>query len=180
MNKIVTKIIIGLLSLLVVCLIINCYTTKEKKDTPNTLPTIVKKTIIYDTIYIAKPPINQETIIDTIRIKDTIVKNDTITIFAPLVQKHYYDTNHYSLWISGCNPLKLDSINIFQAKETETHYIEDESLKIYGGGKIGIYKNDIIPYLSISATKKDWLVGLELGVYNNKAIYGFEIKYKIK
>lgn len=184
MNDIVKNILLFLLGCVLLCVI--CYYSmndEDEKDTQNVITKDVITITEIDTIFIKeiqKPSIQK--IIDSVTILDTIIQKDTIRIFTPIIQKHYTDTNNYDLWISGCTPLKLDSLQIYKQNTItkETTYIEKKPKGIYLGGKIEKHKESIIPYISIATTRDKWLVGVDLGYYDNNLIYGLNVKYKIK
>jgi hypothetical protein len=183
MKDIAKNIVIFLLVLVIICLFLNIVTKKDKLSTEKETPITRTETIvIHDTIIknrAEKPIITS--VIDSILVFDTIIQNDTIIAYSPIIQKHYTDTTNYSLWVSGGEPLLLDSLFLYRNTEVRTIYVEDKKMNMYMGGKIGVHKDAIIPYFSIGmTTKNDWLIGIDFGYFDKTMMYGFDIKYKIK
>ena len=140
---------------------------------------------------------------------DTIIKHDTLTKYVPryvtkkttdtiylqatdknevaleIEQKYYSENGIYDVWISGYKP-QLDSIKTYPRVEyrTITNNITKE-----------IYKStiDFYPYigfkrlddnigqvfgLTIKMPKK-WIYSAEIGVMDNKMMYGVSLGYKL-
>ena len=124
-----------------------------------------------------------------------VTKKTTDTIYLPtndknevaieIEQKHYSENSVYDAWISGYKP-QLDSIKTYPRIEyrTITNNITKE-----------IYKStiDLYPYigfkriddkvgqvigLSIKMPKK-WMYSAEIGVMDNKMMYGVTVGYKM-
>ena len=123
----------------------------------------------------------------TKRTTDTIYlqANDKNEVAIEIEQKHYSENGVYDAWISGYKP-QLDSIKTYQRVEyrTITNNITRE-----------IYKStiDFYPYigfrrlddnigqvfgLTIKMPKK-WIYSAEIGVMNNKMMYGVTVGYKL-
>ena len=142
---------------------------------------------------------NRDTIVvhkfDTIQIKDTVYKNkrvvDTVYIKTDntnvipmqVIQKLFSKPTMYDIWVSGIEPLSLDSVNIYTKTEykTITNYIDKvvykDELKVYVGGGLNAFSGTIKPYVGVSVhTKSKWLIEANFG-------YGgdFEVgaKYKL-
>ena len=71
---------------------------------------------VHDTIYNTKPIFVEIKTVDTVFITDTT--------YLYVVQKHYQKNGLYDLWISGVEPLNLDSFIIYQ----KTRYNKNKSL----------------------------------------------------
>lgn len=124
-----------------------------------------------------------------------VVKKTTDTIYLPsngkqevaieIEQKHYQENGIYDAWISGYNP-SLDSIKTYPRIEykTITNNVTKE-----------IYKStiDLYPYigfkrlddkvgqvigLAIKMPKK-WMYSAEIGVMDDKMMYGVTVGYKL-
>ena len=118
---------------------------------------------------------------DTIYLQAT----DNNEVALEIEQKHYSENGVYDAWISGYNP-RLDSIKTYPRVEyrTITNNITKE-----------IYKStiDLYPYigfkrlddkvgqvigLSVKMPKK-WIYSAEIGVMDNKMMYGVTVGYKL-
>ena len=171
-------------------------------------PTIVTKTEYKtDTTYIVKidtSKIIKPYLIEIKKLKDVSAYNvkiidklkyskaqvDTIyrdsIIYLPKTQKHYFEKNKYEAWISGYNPV-LDSINVFNRIEYKTitntvkETIYKEKWNWYLETGINSIDSKIAPYVGIRLTMPNSFgIGGNIGVFDNKAFYGFSINYKIK
>lgn len=111
--------------------------------------------------------------------------NDKNEVAIEIEQKHYSENGVYDAWISGYNP-RLDSIKTYPRVEyrTITNNITKE-----------IYKStiDFYPYigfkrlddnigqvfgLTIKMPKK-WIYSAEIGIMDNKMMYGVTVGYKL-
>lgn len=111
--------------------------------------------------------------------------NDKNEVALEIEQKHYSENGIYDAWISGYKP-QLDSIKTYTRIEyrTITNNITKE-----------IYKStiDLYPYigfkrlddkvgqvigLSVKMPKK-WMYSAEIGVMDNKMMYGVTVGYKL-
>lgn len=134
-----------------------------------------------DTLLIRQPEPKYIHIVDTFYISSDNCTN----VQLPIEQRYYSDNGVFDLWISGYNP-KLDSIKTYPRVEYRT--ITNNVTK-------GIYKStlDFYPYigfrflddkvgqvigLSIKMPKK-WMYSGEIGVMDNKLMYGVTVSYKI-
>lgn len=133
---------------------------------------------VHDTIYSTKPIFVEIKTVDTVFIPDTT--------YLYVVQKHYQKNGLYDLWISGIEPLNLDSAIVYQKTRYNTITKEVEKivyknkLEIYTGGGLFSHSGDIFPYMGISlSTKKKTLYTLNLGLYQKEPIYFIDVKLKI-
>lgn len=141
--------------------------------------TILKIRVDTLTKYIPKYVTKKTT--DTIYLQAT----DKNEVALEIEQKYYSENGIYDVWISGYKP-QLDSIKTYQRVEyrTITNNITKE-----------IYKStiDFYPYigfkrlddnvgqvfgLTIKMPKK-WIYSAEIGVMNNKMMYGVTVGYKL-
>ena len=125
----------------------------------------------------------------TKRVVDTVYIETKGKDVLPLnvVQKHYSRSNSYDVWISGIEPLTLDSVNVYSRTEYKT--INKEVVKeirplewdIYLGSGFKSISRTFVPEVSISlATPKKWLITANLSVYNGDMLYGGSVSYKLK
>lgn len=94
----------------------------------------------------------------------------------------------YDIWISGVEPLNLDSTRVYQKTKYKTETIYKDKivyqekkpplLSFYVGGGFYSFSDTFIPKVGIS-TKigEKWLISANLGF--NKDIYDISINYKI-
>lgn len=154
-------------------------TTEYESRTADTLFLYKTDTIIeYRTRYITK------------RTTDTLyipIEKDTDTLKLPIVQKQYAKDSVYDLWISGVEPLAMDSLKIYPKTEyryitnTITREIYPKRTEIYFFGGLSSIYGTLNPKIGISIkTKKEWLISPEIGLYDNKAMYGLTIGKRIK
>lgn len=163
----------------------SCTRNSESSDINPPLPdTCFVEKIIYDTIF-------QDTIIyKEKKVTDTIYVNSDNggLISLPVIQKHYQDMGLYDIWISGVEPLNLDSTRVYQKKEVSLQTIykdkivykdkESRKFELYLGGGFYSFSDTFIPKAGIS-TKigEKWFISANLGF--DKDIYDISINYKI-
>ena len=126
-----------------------------------------------------------ECVTDTLLITrvDTIVEYRTKYVDKKVVDTIYSKKGVYDLWISGVEPLNLDSTKIYQQVQTKvvtntiTNTIVDNKAHIYVLGGLCAFSGTLRPNVNISlSTKNKWLYGLEIGLdENNKVYYGAKI-----
>lgn len=177
-SKIPLYITLGVLTLVVLFAAISI--SKKPEVIINTkIDTLIVTRI--DTITEYKPKYISQKILDTIFIYAT---KDSI-VYLPIEQRYYGKTGSYDCWISGYNP-QLDSIKVYN--KTIDHYITNTiTEKIYPKKwdlymQIGGYMIDdkVIPILGLDLTMPNRLkVGGNIGLFDNKPIYGVSIGYKI-
>lgn len=183
--KLTTQLYIFLITVLAVCLYIQC------EDDRNSVY-CVEEEVTADTVVIF------ETKIDTITeyvFKEVEKKTiDTVYIETenkpflalPVVSKHFAKENLYDLWISGSEPLKMDSIRLYPQSKQETIVITNNSLlkpkttDLFANVGIISFNGILAPKVGISLkTKKERLYGLEIGSYDGKMFYGVNVGIKI-
>lgn len=139
--------------------------------------TRVDTLVEYRTKYIDKK------VVDTLYVET----NGKKALSFPIVQKQYSKKGLFDLWISGIEPLTLDSTKIYQQVQTKvvtntiTNTIVDDKQHLYFSGGLNAFSGTFKPNLNISlSTKKKWLYSLEIGLdEHNKVYYGAKIGCKI-
>lgn len=161
---------------LVASLIGNCHRKPEvrveyKTDT-------IRETKI-DTLTFYKPSVKRDTVIDYV-----FVPSDTV---LEVVQRHYFEDSAYDAWVSGIEPLALDSVRVYPKTEfvtvtnTITNTILDERWRMYGFGGFSHVCERFVPEVGISiSSPQKWLISAKIG-YDTKlgTTYGINIGYKI-
>lgn len=112
------------------------------------------------------------------------VSGDTV---LSVHQKHYHTDSTYDVWVSGIEPLSLDSINVCNKTEfvtvtnTITNTILDERWRVYGFGGFSHVCERFVPEVGVSiSSPQKWLISAKIG-YDTKlgTTYGINIGYKI-
>lgn len=177
----ISHIIIAVLTVLCLSLIISSNDCQKVVDEVHTVDTCyIYKT---DTIIEYIPKTVVKTIKDTVFIKAA----DGSLVAAPIVQKYFSNTNVYDLWVSGVEPFYVDSIKVYNktsqkiiTNEVERNIVTKER-KFFVGGGISTFNGTLTPYMVVSfQNKKEWLYGLNLGIYDNNLFYGGSISFRIK
>lgn len=114
-----------------------------------------------------------------------IQANDKNEVALEIEQKHYSENGVYDAWISGYRP-RLDSIKTYPRVEykTITNNITKEIYKStidfypYLGFKRLDDKVGQVVGLAIKMPKK-WMYSAEIGVIDNKMMYGVTVGYKL-
>lgn len=139
--------------------------------------------------------------VDTVVIHDTIteydikykyrVVKDTIFLykqeepFLLLVQKHFQSIGLYDVWVSGVEPLNVDSVRVYPKIEyryiTQTKYIQDNNgmdlFGVFGFSRFNeVYSSNVGVYALMD---RKWLYGAEIGLINNKWYVGAKFGFKI-
>lgn len=181
--KLTTQLYIFLITVLAVALYIKC-------DDEEKINSCANEQVTTDTVVIFRTDTITEYVFKEVE-KKTI---DTIYIKAlnkpflalPVVSKHFAKENLYDLWISGVEPLKMDSIKLYQQSKQETIVITDKSLlkpktnSLFANAGIISFNGVLSPRVGISIkTKKERLYGLEIGSCNGKMFYGVNVGFKI-
>lgn len=171
-----------LLYIIVICVLVALLLSSKRqiKVVENRVTDTIVKTRV-DTITDSIPKYIVKKTIDTIYLPSS--ENGEIAI--PIEQRYYREEGVYDAWISGYKP-SLDSIKTYPRVEYQT--ITNNVTK-------EIYKStlDFYPYigfrrfddkvgqvigLSVKMPKK-WIYSGEIGVMDNKLMYGITIGYKI-
>lgn len=175
-----TKTLLGSLFILLTIAVLAFFAfrpqTSSKTDEPNDSSSKRDTVIVYkiDTIveYIVK--YKEKKTIDTVW-----VEKEGVDVALPVVQKFYQNKGVYDLWISGVEPLGVDSLNWY--KQTEyvniTNVVENTSYKVYAGGGLFSFRETLTPYASISlSTPTKWLISANFGL---NGYFGVSVKYKL-
>lgn len=135
----------------------------------------------YDTIWRDNIAYKWRTVRDTVYVRG--VQGDSIK--AAVVSKEYAEDSLYRLWVSGVEPLMLDSIEVYRktTERTVTNTIkeEDNRIRVFVFGGINAYGSTFRPSVGISLepTRK-FAVGAEIGLdCNDKVYYGVKIGYNL-
>lgn len=177
-SKIPLYIILGVLILVILFDAISVF--KKPEEIINTkIDTLVITRV--DTFVQINPEYKYKKIIDTLIIHTT---KDSI-VYLPIEQKYYGKANSYDCWISGINP-QLDSIKVYN--KTIDHYITNTiTEKIYPRKldlymQLGGYMIDkgVVPFIGLDLAIPNGLkIGGNIGLFDNKPIYGINVGYKI-
>lgn len=162
----------------------SCTRNSESLSLPSAPDTCFIEKTIYDTIFQDTIIYKEKKVTDTIYVET----NGEPIISLPVVQKHFSNTNYFDIWISGVEPLNLDSTRIYQKTEYKTEtiyqdrivYQEKESpkLELYLGGGFYSFSDVFIPKIGISTkVGQKWFISANLGF--NKDIYDISVNYKI-
>ena len=134
-----------------------------------------------DTFVQIKPEYKYKRIIDTLVVYAT---KDSI-IYLPIEQKYYGKPDSYDCWISGINT-NLDSIRVYN--KTIDHYITNTITEKIYPRKLDLYMQlggymidkDVVPFIGLDLAIPNGLkVGANVGLFDNKPIYGINVGYKI-
>lgn len=118
-------------------------------------------------------------------VKDTIFLYKQEEPFLLLVQKHFQNIGLYDVWVSGVEPLVIDSVRVYPKIEyryiTQTKTIRDNKgtdlFGVFGFSRFnGIYSSN----MGVCAlTNRKWLYGAEIGLIDNKWYVGAKFGFKI-
>ena len=175
MKKYIPYVVIAVL---LVSLIVSLTNRKEvivEKTTSDTV-TLAE----FDTIYVPKPILIKEVIVDTFLIKDSI--NNAYII--PKTQRYYKDSL-YEAWVSGYRP-NLDSLNIFRKTitntitNTVTRTIYPKTTDWYLNVGSDYIKGQFAPNVGLAVKfRNDLIIGGNVGYYDKSVYYGLKFGFKL-
>lgn len=147
-----------------------------------------------DTIIRVDTIINYDTIIEyAVKYKDRKV-TDTVYVETenkpflalPVVSKHFTKENLYDVWVSGVEPLEMDSIMVYPRTEyrtitnTERTTVDKKETDIYVNAGLSHADGSFMPRVGISIkTKRNVLYGAEIGSFDGKTFLGVNVGFKI-
>lgn len=176
MNKYIPYVAIAILAvMLVLSLVRKNVETIEKRIVDTVTVTVI------DTFVERKPMYVYKKVIDTMVVY--VDSDNAITL--PITQK-FYSSEYYRLWISGYNP-NLDSINVFNNTVTKTVtntvertvYADRTEWYVHAGSMF--INNEAAPYMGANVKFKNGIsLGADIGYYNKKSYYGFNIGFRLK
>ena len=118
-------------------------------------------------------------------IKDTIYGDNTKDNLLILVQKHFRNVGLYDVWVSGVEPLGIDSLKVYPKTEykyiTQTNTIRsDKGTDIYGTVGFSRFNGDYSSSIGIYAsTNRKWLYGAEIGLIDKSWYFGVKLGFNI-
>ena len=171
---------------LVICVV--AYTVGKHSGCKEGKTVLVTDTLVmdvthYDTVWRDNIAYKWRTVKDTVYVRG--VGGDSIR--AAAVSKEYAEDSLYKVWVSGVEPLALDSIEVY-SKTTErtvtvTNTIreEDSRMRVFVFGGINAYGGTFRPSVGISLEPTRKLaIGAEIGLDSrDRMYYGVKIGYNI-
>ena len=118
-------------------------------------------------------------------VKDTVYLSKKEEPFLILVQKHFQSVGLYDVWVSGVEPLGVDSVKMYPKIEyryiTQTKTIYDNQgtdlFGVFGFSRFnGTYLSNVGFY---ALTNRKWLYGAEIGLIDNRWYAGAKFGFKI-
>lgn len=181
--KLTTQLYIFLITVLAVCLYIQCEDDRKSVY-------CVEEEVTADTVVIFRTDTITEYVFKEVEKKtiDTVyIETENKPFLAlPVVSKHFAKENLYDLWISGVEPLKMDSFKLYPQSRQETIVITNKSLlkpkanNLFANVGIISFNGVLAPKIGVSIkTKKERLYGLEIGSYDGKMFCGVNVGFKI-
>ena len=146
--------------------------------------TLVMDVTHYDTVWRDNITYKWRTVKDTVYVRG--VGGDSIK--AAVVSKEYAEDSLYKVWVSGVEPLTLDSIEVYRKTTERTVTVtntireEDNRMRVFVFGGINAYGGTFRPSVGISLEPTRKLaIGAEMGLdSNDKVYYGVKIGYNLK
>lgn len=145
--------------------------------------TLVMDVTHYDTVWRDNIAYKWRTVKDTVYVQG--VKGDSVV--AELVSKEYAEDSLYRLWVSGVEPLTLDSIEVYRKTTERTVTVtntireKDSRMRVFVFGGLNAFYGILRPNVGISLEPTRKLaIGAEIGLdCNDKVYYGVKIGYNI-
>ena len=137
----------------------------------------------YDTIWRDNIAYKWRTVKDTVYVRG--VQGDSIK--AEVVSKEYAEDSLYKVWVSGVEPLALDSIEVYRKTNERTVTVtntireEDNRMRVFVFGGINAFGGTFRPSVGISLEPTRKLaIGAEIGLdCRDRIYYGVKIGYNI-
>ena len=137
----------------------------------------------YDTVWRDNIAYKWRTVKDTVYVSG--VKGDSIA--AEVVSKEYAEDSLYRLWVSGVEPLTLDSIEVYSKTTERTVTVtntvrdEDKRIRMFVFGGFNAFCGALRPNVGISLEPTSKLaIGAEIGLdCNDKVYYGIKVGYNL-
>ena len=175
--------VIAALVMIVVAYTVGKHSGCKEAKTVLVTDTLVMDVTHYDTIWRDNIAYKWRTVKDTVYVRG--VGGDSIK--AAVVSKEYAEDSLYKVWVSGVEPLALDSIEVY-SKTTErtvtvTNTIreEDNRMRVFVFGGINAFGGTFRPSVGISLEPTRKLaIGAEIGLdCRDRIYYGVKVGYNI-
>lgn len=175
--------VIAALVMIVVAYTVGKHSGCKAAKTVLAADTLVMDVTHYDTVWRDNIAYKWRTVRDTVYVRG--VGGDSIK--AVVVSKEYAEDSLYKVWVSGVEPLALDSIEVY-SKTTErtvtvTNTVReyDNKMRVFVFGGINAYGGTFRPSVGISLEPTRKLaIGAEMGLDSRDRIYyGVKIGYNI-
>ena len=118
-------------------------------------------------------------------VKDTIYLDKEKEPFLLLVQKQFSSFGKYDIWVSGVEPLSVDSVHVYPKTEyryiTKTKTIYDnKGVDVFLMGGFNRFNGLYSPKVSVcTSVNRKWLYEAEIGLIDNKWYVGAKLGFKI-
>lgn len=179
-------IAMAVIAAFVICVV--AYTVGKHSGCKEVKTVLVTDTLVmdvthYDTVWRDNIAYKWRTVKDTVYVSG--VKGDSIAV--ELVSKEYAEDSLYRLWVSGVEPLTLDSIEVYRKTTertvtvTNTIRAEDNRMRLFVFGGLNAFYGTLRPNVGISLEPTRKLaIGAEIGLdCNDKVYYGVKVGYNI-
>lgn len=118
-------------------------------------------------------------------VKDTVYLSKKEEPFLLLVQKQFQSIGLYDIWVSGVEPLDVDSVKMYPTIEyryiTQTKIThDDKGIDLFGVFGFSRFNDIYSSNVGVCAlTNRKWLYGAEIGFIDNKWYVGAKLGVKI-
>lgn len=173
------------LYIILVLLVVICVLYDENKRESEVVHTHTTDTITIvknDTVIETRVKYLEKRIVDTVFVETK--SGEIITL--PIVSKHFGKEETYDVWVSGVEPLEMDSIMVYPRTEyrtitnTERTTIDKKGTDIYVNAGLSHADGSFMPRVGISIkTNKNVLYGAEIGSFDGKTFLGVNVGFKI-
>ena len=176
----------AVIAALVICVV--AYTVGKHNGCKEAKTVLVTDTLVmdvthYDTVWRDNIAYKWRTVKDTVYVRG--VGGDSTK--AAVVSKEYAEDSLYKVWVSGVEPLALDSIEVYRKTTERTVTVtntireDDNRMRVFVFGGINAFGGTFRPSVGISLEPTRKLaIGAEIGLdCNDKVYYGVKIGYNI-
>lgn len=176
---------IAYISVITVLLVALAFIIKNHNETqPNEEVIRQRDTVVVkvtDTLETEKPvPVYSKVVEEKI-----IYVHDTVFVSIPISEYRFYEKGKYDIIARG-HDVQLSSVKVFPQStvkvitNTVTKEVYKNEWNLFATANLRLSNGIISPSMGLCLSPPNkWLIGLDFGLYGNKAIYGVTVGYKL-
>ena len=178
-RKFIPWVIVACLCVLLILLLV-----RDSRVAPTIIETQHTDTLYrtrVDTLVVEKPVVKEKKVVE----EKIIYVHDTVKVVIPISEYRFFEDGLYDITARGYE-VSLSNVTVFPKTEyatittTTEKTIYKDAWNCYLGVGIWAFDREVVPTVNLMLkTPKRWLLGVNIGYYNKRPIYGGSINYKI-